>query len=110
MRTVLLAALIAILASPAGAQLPREPLVSDPEVEIPNADRNAPVDCRAVPDVEGATGTGPALPDTSILDECGSVLAPPVTGDNEIVTPPSQGGETPVIDPSVVPPPMAEEE
>lgn len=68
----------------------------------------APVDCRAAPDPQPGAEQGAPLPDTSVLDECGSVLAPPVSADQEIVEQPTQGGETPVIDPELVPPPAEE--
>ena len=60
-------------------------------------------DCRAAP-VDQPAGDNAPVPDTSKLADCGAVLKPPASADGEMVEPPGQGGETPVIPPSQVPP------
>ena len=45
----------------------------------------------------------PAVSDTGKLERCGSVLAPPRTGDGEIVQPAPAAGQTPVVTPEALP-------
>jgi hypothetical protein len=73
--------------------------------EEPAADDTPTVtqDCRAAPADQPAGETAP-VPDTSKLADCGAVLKPPASADGEMVEQPEQGGETPVIPPSQVPP------
>ena len=81
-------------------------LVLSPASMIALASGDAPapaVDCRAAP-ADQPAGDGAILPEESKLDECGSVLAPPASADGEITVQPDQGGETPVIPPSQLPP------
>lgn len=80
--------------------------VTAPATKAP--EQTAPVDCRAAPDPQPDAAQGAPLPDTSVLEECGGVLKPPVSADQEIVEQPTQGGETPVIDPEILPPPVEE--
>lgn len=60
-------------------------------------------DCRAAP-ADQPSGENAQTPDTSKLADCGGVLKPPASADGEMVEHPEQGGETPVIPPSQVPP------
>lgn len=71
-----------------------------------------PADCRVAPDAgdpardNPVRGENDARPPAgnNLLAECGSVLAPPITGDAEMVEPAPDKGRTPVIDPSEVRP------
>jgi hypothetical protein len=79
--------------------------------EEPMAD-DAPAvaqDCRAAP-ADQPAGEDAPLPDTSKLADCGAVLQPPASADGEMVENPEEGGETPVIPPSQVPPDTGEAE
>jgi hypothetical protein len=78
------------------------------EIVMPPEPAEPPVDCRAAP-ADQPSGEGATLPSESKLDDCGPVLKPPVSPDGEIAVEPQQGGETPVIPPSQVPPPAAGE-
>ena len=60
-------------------------------------------DCRAAP-ADQPAGENAPVPDASKLADCGAVLKPPASADGEMVEQPEQGGETPVIPPSQVPP------
>ncbi len=93
-KSALIMAAILLALSPAStmAQAPGDAPATQP-----------PVDCRAAP-ADQPTGDSAILPLESKLDECGSVLAPPASADSEIAVPPLQGGETPIIPPSQLPP------
>jgi hypothetical protein len=79
--------------------------------DAPVADVTPPVaqDCRAAPADQPAGADAP-LPDVSKLADCGGVLKPPVSADGEMVENPEQGGKTPVIPPSQVPPDQGADE
>lgn len=71
------------------------------------AAQSPPVNCKVAPaggnTDDSAVGSQPP-PSTNRLDDCGSVLVPPVVGDAEMVEPAPDEGRTPVIDPSEVRP------
>ena len=98
--------LLAMVAPAVGAQAqlpaplrPDATLRLDPGIATPDAEDPAAAECEVRPDPEPGEEDAHAAPDASILEECGPVLKPPPTADEEIVEPPLQGGETPVIDP-----------
>jgi hypothetical protein len=55
-------------------------------------------------DGENAVGVPRADEFSDRLNRCGSVLEPKPVGDRELVLPPQEGGETPVIRPEALPP------
>ena len=92
-KTLVLAACLAVLQSPAGAAArfpigPSPP--ADPCETLPEAERNA------------EPGTEQELAEK--LDRCNGVLKPPPTADQEIEEPPPDTGTTPVIPPNELPP------
>ena len=65
-------------------------------------------DCQAKPDANGQQQKPKQEADTDELSEklgdCGGVLKPPPTGDQNATTPPPTGSEMPIIKPGEVPP------
>ena len=96
MKKALLIAAVALMpALPAAAQTSQQPV-------------RPTQDCQAQPDANGQEQKQKQQADTDELSKqlgnCGGVLKPPPTGDNNATNPPPTGSEMPVIKPGEVPP------
>ena len=92
------------LGSNAFAQAPSDP---------PAGPGSTAEDCQAANSdnpVDNGTTQTPSTNLTQTLNNCGSVLQPPPTGDTGVIQPTPDTGETPVVPPSAVPTQPAEPE
>lgn len=67
--------------------------------QVPSPERTEEADCLAVPAPGGADRESL----TGKLDDCDSVLKPPMAGDGAFVQPAPDEGRTPVIEPEELP-------
>ncbi|TPI18108.1 MULTISPECIES: hypothetical protein [unclassified Mesorhizobium] len=95
-KALLIAALTLIPAMPAAAQV-----VAQPKDRLTQ-------NCQVKPDANDQAQKQKQQADTDELSEqlgnCGGVLKPPPTGDQNATTPPPTGNDMPVIKPGEVPP------
>ncbi|MGT2468581.1 MAG: hypothetical protein EOR72_30915 [Mesorhizobium sp.] len=93
-KALLIAAIALVPALPAAAQ------TAKPDQQTQN--------CQAKPDANDQLQKQKQVADTDELSKqlgnCGGVLKPPPTGDQNATTPPPTGSEMPVIKPGEVPP------
>ncbi|TPN81981.1 hypothetical protein FJ987_16990 [Mesorhizobium sp. CU2] len=94
-KAILTAALLLIHAMPTAAQTAAE-------------EPKQTQDCQATPDANDQQQKQKQQADTDELSKqlgnCGGVLKPPPTGDQNATTPPATGSDMPVIKPGEVPP------
>ncbi|SFP36079.1 hypothetical protein SAMN03159463_04082 [Mesorhizobium sp. NFR06] len=99
-KALLIAALTLIPVLPATAQTSQQPSDLPDDQQMQN--------CQAKPDANGQQQKQVQQADTDELSQrlsdCGGVLKPPPTGDENAKTPPPTGSEMPVIKPGQVPP------